>query len=260
MSVALITGGSRGLGREAARALTRAGLTVAITGRDAEALDAVVAAGEAALALPGDATVPAAVTEAVRRTQDELGPVDLLLASAGAFATGGRLWESDPDDWWRDVTVNLRGPALALHAVLPSMVGRGSGRIVLMGSGFGMRPTPGASAYAASKAALARLVDTVAGELGGTGVTLLAVSPGMVPTDMTQAFPEGFLQFRPDLRDPEPERWSSVEGFTGLLLQIAAGELDVLSGRFVRPSDDLHAARAAAERPEPGTLRLVPWG
>lgn len=259
-TVALITGGSRGLGRAAARALTVDGWQVAVTGRDAASLDAVVEAGEATLSLPGDASESEHVRAAVARTQDELGPIDLLLANAGAFSTGGRLWDSDPDQWWRDVTVNLRGPALALHAALPAMVDRGSGRIVLMGSGFGMRPTPGASAYAVSKAAVARLVDTVAGELDGTGVTLLAVSPGMVATDMTHGFPEGFLGFRPELRDPAPERWSAPEGFTGLLLRIASGELDALHGRFLRPSDDLDVAlTAVAAAPEPGTLRLAPW-
>lgn len=257
-SVALVTGGSRGLGREAARALTADGWAVAVTGRDAAALDEVVAAGDAALALPGDATDAAAVGEAVRRTQTELGPLDLLLANAGAFAAGGRLWETDPGTWWRDVEVNLRGPQLALHAALPSMVARRSGRVVVMGSGMGARPTPGASAYAASKAALARLVDSVAGELAGTGVVVLAVSPGMVPTDMTHGFPEGFLELRPELRDPAPEAWTPPEAFVALLRRVVAGELDPLTGRFVHVRDDLDAA-LDSDGEEPGTLRIVPW-
>jgi len=257
---ALVTGGSRGLGREAARTLTEAGWSVAVTGRDAEALSAVVAAGEGALALPGEATDAASVAEAVRRTESELGPLDLLLANAGAFAAGGRLWESDPDTWWRDVEVNLRGPALALHAALPGMVSRGAGRVVVMGSGFGTVPTPGASAYASSKAAVLRLVDSVAAELSGTGVVLLAVSPGMVPTEMTQSFPEGFLGLRPELRDPAPEAWTPASYFTRLLLRIAAGELDALHGRFVRARDDLASLLAGVDDPAAGTLRLQPWG
>ena len=230
-----------------------------MTGRDAAALQSVVDAGQAALALPGDATDPAAVADAVRRTEDDLGPVDLLLANAGAFAAGGRLWETDPDTWWRDVEVNLRGVHLALHAALPAMVQRGAGRVVVMGSGFGMAPTPGASAYASSKAAVARLVDTVAAELAGTGVVVLTVSPGMVPTDMTHGFPEGFLALRPELRDPAPEAWTPAEHFVALLLRIAAGELDALHGRFVRARDDVDALLAAAGDPAAGTLRLAPW-
>lgn len=257
--VALVTGGSRGLGREAARALTGDGWRVAVTGRDRGALDAVVAAGAAVLALPGDATVAVDVRAAVADTERALGPVDLLLANAGAFAAGGRLWETDLDTWWRDVEVNLRGPALALAAVLPGMVARGSGRAVVMGSGFGTTPTPGGSAYAASKAAVMRLVDSVAGELEGTGVTVLTVSPGMVPTDMTRGFPEGFLALRPDLREPAPGAWTPADRFVALLLRIARGELDPLAGRFVRARDDVDEALAAVDRPEPGTLRLVPW-
>lgn len=257
--VALVTGGSRGLGREAARELTAAGWSVAVTGRSAGPLEEVVAAGEAALALPGDATDVAAVAEQVRRTEAELGPVDLLLANAGAFAAGGRSWELDPDTWWSDVEVNLRGVFLSLHAALPGMVARGSGRVVVMGSGFGMVPTPGASAYSSSKAAVARLVDTVAAELAGTGVVLLTVSPGMVPTDMTHGFPDGFLELRPELRDPAPEAWTPPEAFTGLLLRIAAGDLDPLHGRFVRARDDVDALLAAPHDDAAGTLRLHPW-
>jgi NAD(P)-dependent dehydrogenase (short-subunit alcohol dehydrogenase family) len=257
--VALVTGGSRGLGRAAARALTSSGWQVAVTGRDADALEEAVGGGDAALGLRGDATDRAATAEAARRTQDELGPVDLLVANAGSFAAGGRLWDTDPDLWWRDVEVNLRGTALALHAVLPAMVERGSGRVVVLGSGMGVVPTPGASAYASSKAAVLRLVDTVAAELQGTGVLVLAVSPGMVPTDMTRGFPEGFLRVRPELRDPAPGAWREAGAFTGLLLRIAAGELDPLHGRFVHVRDDVDQLLAADQDAEAGTLRLRPW-
>ncbi len=260
--VALVTGGSRGLGLAAARALTEAGWQVAVTGRDPAALDAAVTAGAAALALPGDATDAAQVHAAVARTDAELGPLGLLVANAGSFAAGGRLWETDPDLWWSDVEVDLRGPMLALHAALPGMVARHQGRVVVLGSGFGTAPTPGASAYAASKAAVMRLVDTVAAELAGTGVVLLAVTPGMVETDMTHGFPEGFLALRPDLREPAPEAWTPASAFTGLLLRIAAGEADALHGRFLRARDDLAVALAAVgsgATDEPGTLRVVPW-
>ena len=261
---ALITGGSKGLGRAAAHALAAAGWSVGVTGRDTAALTDVVLSRDALLALPGDARDPAAVAEAVRRTEDTLGPLDLLLANAGSFTAGGRLWETDPDTWWRDVEVNLRGPALAMHAVLPGMVSRGSGRVVLMGSRFGAAPTAGASAYASSKAAVFRLVDSVAAELVGTGVVMLAVSPGMVPTDMTHSFPEGFLALRPELRSPPPEAWTAPEAFVGLLRRIVAGELDGLHGRFVHVRDDIAQALAAVAgtgpaRTGPGTLRLVPW-
>jgi NAD(P)-dependent dehydrogenase (short-subunit alcohol dehydrogenase family) len=125
---------------------------------------------------------------------------------------------------------------------------------------MGAVPTASASAYSTSKAAVLRLVDTVAVELAGTGVVVLAVSPGMVPTDMTRGFPEGFLQVRPELRDPPPGAWREAGAFTGLLLRIAAGELDPLHGRFVHVRDDVDELLVAAEQdPSAGTLRLSPW-
>lgn len=256
--VALVTGGSRGLGRAAARALTADGWSVAVTGRDPAAL--ADAAEDAALTLTADATDPEATRAAVARTESELGPIDLLVISAGAFAAGGRVWETDPQTWWSDVEVNLRGVQLALSAALPAMVERGSGRVVVLGSGFGMVPTPGGSAYSASKAAVARLVETAAAELAGTGVSVLTVSPGMVRTDMTQGFPEGFLALRPDLRDPAPEAWTPGEAFVGLLGRFATGDLDALSGRFLHVRDDPSSAvRAASDDPPRGVLRVIPW-
>ena len=260
MRTALVTGGSRGLGRETAVALAQDGFAVAVTGRTAADLEETVAAcGGNGLALPGDATDRAAVREAVERTTRELGPIDLLVANAGRFGAGGKLWELDPDDWWRDAEVNLRGPLLALHAVLPSMVERGSGRVVVLGSGFGNRPVPYGSGYSASKAAVQRLVEATAAELDGTGVVVLCISPGFVETDMTRAFPPGFVEGHPEFADPSPDRWTPPSAFTSLVRRVAAGELDELSGRFVHVTTDVEAARAAAADPEPGTLRLVPW-
>lgn len=263
MSVALVTGGSRGLGRATAVALAERGVAVAVTGRTPGDLDATVeqveAAGSRGLALPGDATDRAAVEHAVSRTTSELGPIDLLVANAGRFAAGGRVWEQDPEQWWRDAEVNVRGPLLALHAVLPGMVERGAGRVVVLGSGFGNRPVPHGSAYSASKAAVQRLVEATAQELAGTGVVVLCISPGFVETEMTRGFPEGFTAGHPDFADPSPERWTSPSAFSSLVLRVAAGELDELSGRFVHVTTDLDAARSAAADPERGTLRLVEW-
>lgn len=257
MSTALVTGGGRGIGRVIAGALTAAGWSVAVTGRSAASVEETVAAGDAALALVGDATDRLAVDEAVRRTTEELGPVNLLVANAGRFGAAGPVWESDPDEWWRDAEVNVRGPLLALHAVLPGMVERGSGRVVVMGSGMGTSPMPWASAYASSKAAVLRLVDSVAQELAGTGVSVFAISPGMVATEMTQ-FPEEFLAHYPDWRDKAVTSGAPPERAAELILALASGEYDALSGRFLRTGTDLAAAgRVAAEQDGPGTLRMV---
>lgn len=256
--VALVTGGGRGIGRTLAATLTGAGWAVAVTGRTAASLEEVVAAGQAALALPGDATDGEAVAEAVRRTEEQLGPLDLVVANAGRFSAAGPLWEGDPDDWWRDVEVNLRGPQLALAAALGPMVARGSGRVVVLGSGIGTRAGPHMSAYSTSKAAVLRLVESVAEELAGTGVCVFVISPGLVATDMTQ-FPEEFLAHHPDWRGRAKRDGVPAERAADLLLALTSGRYDELTGRFLHVTTDLDAARAAAGDPERGTLRLVPW-
>lgn len=262
-AAALVTGGGRGLGRSIALALAEQGWSVAVTGRRQEDLDdtveAIRVAGGQGLALRGDATDRRAVERAVAATQAQLGPIDLAVANAGRFATGGPLWESDPDDWWRDVEVNLRGVQLLLTAVLPAMVSRGSGRFVALGSGFGNTVADHGSAYGVSKAAVHRLVESVAAELAGTGVSAFTVSPGRARTDMTLDFPTGFTDAHPAFLEPPPGGWAPPEAVVRLIRSIAAGDVDALSGRFLHITTDLDLARAAATAPDRGTLRLIPW-
>ncbi len=248
--VALVTGGGRGLGRDIALALVAAGWQVAVTGRDLAVLDEV----GAALALPGDATDRDAVGEAVRRTEAELGPLDLVVANAGRFATGGALWTCDPDDWWRDLEVNLRGVQLALWAALPGMVERGSGRVVALGSGFGNAACPAGSGYGVAKTAVHRLVETVAAELKGTGVVALSVSPGRARTDMTTGLPAAFTDVHPYMLTPPPEGWAPPEAVADLVVRIGAGELDAMSGRYLRAT-----LPNVVGDPDAGLLRMVPY-
>jgi NAD(P)-dependent dehydrogenase (short-subunit alcohol dehydrogenase family) len=255
MRTALVTGGGRGLGRALAAGLSRDGWRVAVTGRDAAVLDEAVAAGDAALALPGDATDRDAVAQAVAQA----GPLDLLVANAGRFGTGGPLWESDPEDWWRDVEVNLRGVQLALWAALPGMVSRATGRVVALGSGFGNVPAAHGSGYGVSKAAVHRLIESVALELADTGVTAFSVSPGRAQTDMTRAFPPGFTDANPAFLEPPAGGWAPPEAIVSLVRRIASGELDALTGRFLHITTDLVGALAVADDPDRGTLRLVGW-
>lgn len=256
--VALVTGGSRGIGRALAAALTADGHAVAVTGRDEDALQAVVDAGDAVLALGGDAAAPDDVVAAVREAERRLGPLDLAVANAGRFATGGPLWEGDPDDWWRDVEVNLRGVALLAHAALPGMVARGSGRLVALGSGFGNAAAPHGSAYGVAEAGVHRLVESLARELDGTAVTAFTLSPGRVRTDMQLGFPTGFTAANPEFLVPPAGGFVPAEAVAGLLLRVARGDLDPLTGRYLHVTTDLGGA-LASDDPDAGTLRLHPW-
>jgi 3-oxoacyl-[acyl-carrier protein] reductase len=256
--VALVTGAGRGIGREIALALAADGLLVGLLGRDRETLDRVhdevVASGGRAVVLVADVTRRDQVDEAVAAVTRGLGPVDLLVSNAGLRERAAAApWEADPDDWWRVVETNLRGPLLLLQAVVPSMVRRGAGRVLHVGSGMGQRPNPDWSAYAVSKAGLSRLTDSLAAALDGTGVVVLEVSPGLVRTDMTETM----------WGPPDEQPWNPMAGIAALTVRFARGELDPLHGRFVHAArDDLDALLAAAGQivdRDARVLRLRPY-
>jgi NAD(P)-dependent dehydrogenase (short-subunit alcohol dehydrogenase family) len=158
--VALVTGGGRGLGRAFALALAAAEAKVAVMARTAAQLEETVqlieGAGGCALAIPGDVSVPAAVAHVVTTTEQQLGPVDLLVNNAGWYAPGslGYAWEVGPEAWWYTFEINLRGAFLCARALLPGMLQRHRGRIVNVSSGTPINADPLWEALCASKAAL----------------------------------------------------------------------------------------------------------
>jgi NAD(P)-dependent dehydrogenase (short-subunit alcohol dehydrogenase family) len=161
--VALVTGGGRGLGRAFALALAAEGAAVAVTARTegdlAETVRLVERQGGTAIAVPGDVTDAPAAEAVVRAVEARLGSVDVLVNNAGRFRSLGVMWEADPDDWWRDIEVNVRGPFLFIRAVVPGMVARGRGHVLNVSSGAGLGTPAGYSAYGISKTAVTRLSD-----------------------------------------------------------------------------------------------------
>jgi 3-oxoacyl-[acyl-carrier protein] reductase len=260
--VALVTGAGRGIGREIALGCARAGMRVGLLGRNRPALDATLSAcasagAKAAVAVPADVTRFDAVKQAVRTVERDLGPVDLLVNSAGAIDKAEvPPWATDADDWWQVVQTNLRGPYHLCRAVVPGMVERGRGHIVNLASGFAHRPSRDYSAYAVSKAGLSRLTDSLAAALEGTGVVVVDISPGLVRTDMTA---------RMRMWSDAPEQaWNPADRIVDAVLAVAAGHLDVLSGRFVHASKDdldlLVAQAADIVARDSRTLRLRSYG
>jgi NAD(P)-dependent dehydrogenase (short-subunit alcohol dehydrogenase family) len=265
--VALVTGGGRGLGRAIALALAQAGADVAVTARSAgelhETAALVVAAGGQALALPACVAEPAAVEQVVCQAETRLGPLGLLVNNAGMAGPVGLTWAADPAAWWRALAVNLYGPLLFIRAAVPGMVARGRGRVVNMASAAGLGTGRHFSAYATSKAALIRLTEALAAEAAGTGVCAFAIHPGLVQTAMVHSVLQSPEQARllpgiPDAvregRDVPPERVAA------LVVQLASGVADDLSGRYLSVTDDLPAllARAAEiQRERLHTMRLV---
>jgi NAD(P)-dependent dehydrogenase (short-subunit alcohol dehydrogenase family) len=245
--VAIVTGAGRGVGRAIAEALAAEGAAVALAARSEAELVEAAAQLERAVAVPTDVTLAADVERLVSTVERELGPPTLLVAGAGTWEHVGPAWEGDPDAWWRDVEVTLRGAYLCARAVLPGMVARGTGRIVALSSYAANVPRPYSSGYASGKAAVLRFVDSLAAEVGGHGVSVFAITPGFVRTRLVQEVAESEEGRRrlPELADRqdalEPERAGR------LVVELATGRADALSGRFLHVLDDLDDLVARAD-------------
>jgi NAD(P)-dependent dehydrogenase (short-subunit alcohol dehydrogenase family) len=178
----LVTGASRGIGAAIARSLAAEGHRVALGGRDQAAL-AALADETGGLAVPFDVTDAPACLAAVERVRDALGGVDVLVNNAGAAVSAPFARTSDAD-WQRMLDVNLTSGFRLTRACVPSMVQRGWGRVIFIASNAGLTGYAYTAAYCAAKHAVVGLMRALAVELGATGVTVNAVCPGFVDTDM----------------------------------------------------------------------------
>jgi 3-oxoacyl-[acyl-carrier protein] reductase len=194
--VAIVTGAARGLGRAAAQRLYELGASVAVNVRDIERAEEVAdSLGERAMAVPGDIAAAGKPEEIARRTLERFGRIDILVNNA-AIAETTRFPDLSADEWRETIEVNLTVPFLLTKAVLPAMQAQQYGRVVNVSSSAGrMVSTLGGAHYTASKTGLLGLTRAAAKELGKFGITVNAVCPGMIDTELTQesASPE-FLE------------------------------------------------------------------
>ena len=221
--VALVTGGGRGIGAGIARELAEAGAHVAVAARSKNQVEQVAREIDG-LALELDVTDRAAVERAVEQTENDLGPLNLLVANAGIGDQDGATWEVDPETWWQVLEVNVLGVHLCCRAVIPGMLRRGEGRIVITASGSAYLPGSKSTAYSASKAAVARYGETLNNELEGR-LPVFFFSPGLVQTEMTSDFP-----------DDAP--WTPPELAPRLVHALASGRADALAGRYIHAEHD----------------------
>ncbi|MFI6333051.1 SDR family NAD(P)-dependent oxidoreductase [Micromonospora chersina] len=188
--VALVTGGSRGIGAAVALRLAREGADVALTyerraDRAAELVEQIKAVGRRALAVPADSADPAAARAAVDRVAGEFGRLDVLVNNAGVFLTGP-VTELGTDEIERTIAVNVRAPFVFAQAAVGHLTD--GGRIVNIGSNVAERAVfPGLALYSMSKTALLGLTRGLARELGGRGITVNLVNPGPTDTDANPA-------------------------------------------------------------------------
>lgn len=181
---ALVTGAGRGIGRAIALRCAAEGAAVALAGRSVPELEEVAArvaaAGGTSLVVPMDVQDAASVADGVARVAADLGDVDVLVANSGVAGPTAPLWEVTPEEWDATHAVNVRGVFLSCRAVLPAMVRRGAGSVVVIGSMSGKRPMAQRTPYTSSKTALIGLVRSLAVEAGEHGIRVNLVSPGPV--------------------------------------------------------------------------------
>jgi 3-oxoacyl-[acyl-carrier protein] reductase len=186
--VALVTGAASGLGEGIARRLAEEGAKLALFDRDVDRLQKIAASiGRDARSYPLDITDPSAVTAAVGAAERELGPIAVLINSAGIVGPTNRMIVDYPlEEFDRVYQVNLRGSFIVTKAVLPSMKSRNYGRILLIASIAGKEGNPGMVGYSASKAGVIGLVKAVGKEFAETGITVNGLAPGVVMTDLVR--------------------------------------------------------------------------
>jgi 3-oxoacyl-[acyl-carrier protein] reductase len=191
--VAFVTGGSRGIGRETALTLARTGLFIVVASpeveNNAKVSEEIRAAGGAAMTLDLDISSQEAVKEGFARVIAEKGRVDILVNNAG-ITRDGLAMRMKPADWELVLRINLFGAFFAAQQALPGMMKARWGRIVNIASVVGQAGSPGQANYAASKAGLIGLTKALAQEVGSRGITVNAVAPGYIQTDMTAGLPE----------------------------------------------------------------------
>lgn len=269
----IITGANQGLGFHVARHFVREGAQVLICARgdallDKARADLVAHAGDATrvIAMTADVSREADCRAMVARAQAEFGRVDVLVNCAGVAGPRGPFEENDWADWARAVEINLLGTALPCALVLADMKRRKSGKIINLSGGGATKPTPHLSAYAASKAAVVRLTETLAVELREYGVDVNAVAPGVLATKVVDEFldVDGGILGRAYLEEVKRQRENSQPAFdqaASLCVFLASAESNGITGRLLSavwdPWKDLPKRRDELAQSDIYTLRRV---
>ncbi len=235
--VAIVTGSSRGMGRAMALGLAREGASVVVTShrhpeKGQEVAHELEKLGGRALHIQADVSAKADVQRLVQATLDKFGRIDILINNAGIHI-GAAFIEESEEMWWELFKINVMGVVLPTQAVVPHMIERGKGKIVITASKAAVVGEPYHAAYSASKGAVLSLTRALAIELAPHNITVNAVCPGPVLTDMLlEAVPDAVD--REELAASAPlGRVGRVEDIVGAVLHLASEESDWCTGQAI---------------------------
>lgn len=236
--VALVTGGSQGLGRATCEELARRGAIVVVNHYPSEAdaakaaavVEAIRAAGGTALAIQADVTKSDQVEEMVKNATEAYGKIDILVNNAG-ITRDTLIMRMTEQDWDAVLNVNLKGMFICSKAVIRGMMRQRYGRIVNMSSVAGIAGNAGQTNYSASKAGVIGFTKALAREMGSRGITVNAVAPGFIPTDLTANLPEEIKQA--SLTAIPLGRWGTPQEIAYAVAFLASDEAAYITGQVL---------------------------
>lgn len=230
MGSVFITGGSRGIGAACVRAFCKEGRPTAFTYAARKDKADALATETSALALPADSADRDAVERAVQAAREACGAIDTLVCNAG-IAQQKLFQDISDEEWLHMLNVNLMGAVRAVRAVLPDMLHRQKGSIVIVSSMWGERGASCESHYAASKAALIGLAKSLALELGPSGIRVNCVAPGIIDTDMNAMHGEDVMQ---SLADETPlERVGRADEVADSIVYLCSEKASFVTGQVL---------------------------
>lgn len=246
--MALVTGAAQGLGHATALRLAADGFTVAVNDVADDGRLSELAGRIGGIAVPADIADPAAGPAIVAEVAGRAGPVQVLVANAAAMAMSPFLG-ADPGAWWHQLDVNLSGHFRLIQAVVPGMRAAGSGRIVIISSGWGVIGHPNATAYAASKAGLIALAKGLGRELGPDGILTNAIAPSFIDTEQLQVDADdagiSLDEMRQQYRDVIPvRRLASAADVAAAVAFLAGPGSSAVIGQVLQPNGGVTRTRA----------------
>jgi NAD(P)-dependent dehydrogenase (short-subunit alcohol dehydrogenase family) len=249
--VALITGGGRGFGKAIAMRLAAEGAAVAVTARTQSELDRSVeeinSTGGNGLAVRGDVTSFEDVGRVVRKTTERLGPIALFVNNAGIPGPFAPVWAADPAEWWFAQEVHTKAFFAFVREILPAMIERRAGRIIAVSAIASYRVDFAMSAYCVGKTSQNRLVQFMAAEGHGFGVSVFTIDPGFVITELAETTmrDSGAQRWKADMiahlkaRKSDPNSSLDLNRCAQRCVDLASGRYDELSGCYLELNDSL---------------------